>query len=257
MIIDMHVHTKYSCDSRAELESYCLQAIKTGAGAICFTDHIDCNVNDFGYGYYNAVAFFNDFLPLKEKYKNDLTLLCGIEFAEPHLYPEKLAEHTKLPYDYILGSIHFWYNDMFPTQMIDAKIPVEVCYRHYWSEVLAAVKAGGFDAFAHLDFPKRYYGEVLFDPEILHEICRRMVKNNICPEINTSSLRQGGGSAMPDKDILSIYKSCGGKYVTVGSDAHKAGDLAAGYPHAKGLIEYFGFTEVYFSRRRPIYGMER
>lgn len=196
MICDMHVHTKYSCDSETKL-----------------------------------------------------TLLCGIEFAEPHLYQAELAEYTKLPYDYILGSVHFWYNNMFPSQMVDTQIPVEVCYKHYWNEVLAAVKAGGFDAIAHLDFPKRYYGELQFNTEILHEICREMIKNNICPEINTSSLRRNNKEAMPDKELLAIYKSCNGKYVTIGSDAHNVGDLAADNKYAKNLIDYFGFTEIYFNRR--------
>jgi len=246
----MHVHTKYSIDSDAELEAYCIAAIKKGADAICFTDHIDYNSTDTGCGYYNAGDFFDEFLHLKEKYKKELTLLCGIEFSEPHLYQSELAEYAKLPYDYILGSVHFWYNDMFPTQMIDAKVSAEICYKHYWDEVLTAVKIGGFDALAHLDFPKRYYGELRFDPELLHEICREMVKNNICPEINTSSLRKNNAEAMPDKDLLAIYKSCGGKYVTIGSDAHNAGDLAADIEHAKNLIDYFGFTEIYFNQRR-------
>ena len=67
LICDMHIHAKYSCDSDTELESYCLEAIKKGLHAICFTEHIDYNVSDFGYGYYDAGKFFEDFLPLKEK----------------------------------------------------------------------------------------------------------------------------------------------------------------------------------------------
>jgi len=227
-----------------------LEAIKKGVNVICFTDHIDYNANDMGRGYYKANEFFNNFWYLKEKYEAELTLLCGIEFSEPHLHQAQLAEYAKLPYDYILGSVHFWYKDMFPTQMIEAKIPVEVCYKHYWDEVLSAVKAGGFDVIAHLDFPKRYYGELQFDTEILHEICREMVKNNICLEINTSSLRRNSTGSMPDREILSIYKSCSGKYVTIGSDAHNPRDLAADIAYAKNLIDYFGFTEIYFKRRR-------
>ena len=77
-----------------------------------------------------------------------------------------------------------------------------------------------------------------------------MINNNICLEINTSSLRKGLTESMPGKEILSIYKSRGGKYVTVGSDAHKPEDLAADHLYAKKLIEYYNFNEVIFTQRQ-------
>lgn len=248
-ICDMHVHTKYSCDSKAELEAYCLEAIKKGIHMVCFTEHIDYNINDYGYDYYNAKEFFSDFLHLKEKYNGKLTLLCGIEFAEPHLYQDKLAEYLKLPYDYILGSVHCFYKDMFPARMVKEGIPVEICYEYYWNEVLATVKSGGFDVLAHIDFPKRYYNKLIIDSDKLYEICGELINKNICLEINTSSLRKNTAETMPDKSILEIYKSCGGKYITIGSDAHNAEDLAADYLYAKGLIDFFGFQEVVFKQR--------
>jgi len=249
-LYDMHIHTKYSCDSTAELEAYCAEAIKKGVSAICFTDHVDYNVKDCGYGYYNAKEFLREFSHVKEKYRGSLTLLCGVEFAEPHLYQDKLAELSALPYDYILGTLHFWYKDMFPSSMIEAGIPAETCYKHYWDEVLAAVKAGGFDALGHMDFPKRYYNSLIFDHDKINEISTEMARKNICLEINTSSLGKNIAETMPDKEILSIYKSCGGKYVTIGSDAHTADQLAAGYTYAKKLIDYFAFEEVIFAQRK-------
>jgi len=249
LICDMHVHTKFSCDSDANLEAYCLQAIEKGLHAICFTEHVDHNKNDYGYGYYNAEGFFKEFLPLKEKFQDKLTLLSGIEFSEPHLYQDELSELSKLPYDFILGSVHYWYQDMFPSSMVKADIPVKTCYEHYWSEVLAAIKAGGFDVLAHLDFPKRYYHELIIDSDKLHQICGEMARNDICLELNTSSLRKNAAEAMPDRELLSIYQSCGGKYITIGSDAHSADELSADYLYAKKLIDYFGFEEVIFKRR--------
>ena len=248
-VCDLHIHTKHSCDSHAALEAYCTQALQTGVDTLCFTDHVDHNPNDYGKGFYNPGAFFSDFLHVQEKYRERLTLLCGIEFAEPHLYRNELSVLSKLPYDYILGSVHFWYRDMFPSRMVKEGIPAETCYAHYWDEVLAAVKAGGFDALGHMDFPKRYYSSLIIDHGKLHEICTEMVRNHICPEINTSSLRKNMAEPMPGREILSIYKSCGGRYVTVGSDAHHPDELAVGNAQAVELIGYFGFEEVVFSKR--------
>jgi len=249
-VCDLHVHTKHSCDSRAELEAYCARAVDAGVRALCFTDHVDNNPNDDGLGFYNPDAFFSDFLHVKEKYRERLTLLCGIEFAEPHLYRNELAALSKLPYDFILGSVHFWYRDMFVSNMVKAGVPAEACYAYYWNAVLATVKAGGFDSLAHIDFPKRYYKRLIINPDKLYEICNAMVQNQICMEINTSSLRKDLAEPMPGRDILSIYKSCGGKYVTIGSDAHHPDDLAAGNAQAKELIDYFGFEEVIFIQRK-------
>jgi histidinol-phosphatase (PHP family) len=99
LICDMHVHTKYSCDSGSEMDDLCAEALRKGVHTVCFTDHIDCNCHDSGYEFYNPERFFADFTEAKEKYKGRLTLLCGIEFAEVHLYPDKLARYTPMPYD--------------------------------------------------------------------------------------------------------------------------------------------------------------
>jgi len=48
-VCDLHVHTRHSCDSRASLETYCKEAIRTGVDSLCFTDHVDYNPNDYGY----------------------------------------------------------------------------------------------------------------------------------------------------------------------------------------------------------------
>lgn len=250
MIYDMHVHTKFSADSKAEIEDYCIEAIEKGLNGICFTDHVDFNKNDRGYGYYKRREFFEEFSALKEKYKGKLDLLCGMEFSEPHMYQAELKEYSDYPYDFILGSVHFWYKDMCPSSLIREGVPVEVCYENYWDEVLATVSAGGFDALGHIDFPKRYYGKLISDADKIQKICATAVRKNICLEINTSSIRKNSMGTMPDKDILSVYKDAGGRFVTVGSDSHGAGDLAADFPYAQDLIKHFGFSEVIFRQRK-------
>jgi histidinol-phosphatase (PHP family) len=141
---------------------------------------------------------------------------------------------------------------MFPSQLVKEEVPVEVCYAHYWEEALAAVKAGGFDAFGHFDFPKRYYHDLIIQRDQIQDICNEMVGSGIAMEINTSSLRKGLAETMPGKEILSIYQSCGGKYVTVGSDAHSADELAAGNREAQALIDYFSFEEVIYVQRQAV-----
>lgn len=177
MRADLHIHTKYSCDSKAEIEQYIKQAI-------------------------------------------NMKICAGIEFSEPHLYAEKLNQLSEnYPYDYIIGSIH-WVGKMFPCQKVREQYSAKEFYTLYWEEVLNAVKQGGFDSLGHIDFPKRYYGEIYYSAEMMNEIFKYLLDKNMVIEINTSSLRKGYSETMPGDELLEIYKANGGRYVTIGSDAH-------------------------------------
>lgn len=250
MISDLHIHTEYSCDSEAIMEDYLKKAIENNMKYICFTDHVDFNKNDYGYGYYNADKFFETYNKMQERYGDKIHLLSGIEFSEPHLYKHELEKLSKHPYDFIIGSIH-WVGGMFPCQEIRNKYPAHRFYELYWQEVLKAVEAGGFDCMAHIDFPKRYYGEVVYETTLMNEIFTRMKKNNIVMEINTSSLRKGLISSLPDLDLLMLYKNNGGTYVTIGSDAHSVEDLGADNNYAKDLIKQTLLSEVFFRKHTP------
>lgn len=143
---------------------------------ICFTDHVDFNKNDLGYGYYNADKFFNEYNRLQMKYGDKIHMLSGIEFSEPHLYKSEFEKLYKYPYDFIMGSVH-WINDMFPCEKVRKNYPTYKFYELYWQEVLKAVEFGGFDCLGHMYFPKRYYDEVVYDEILINEIFNKMINN--------------------------------------------------------------------------------
>ena len=246
---DMHIHTEFSCDSEAKIEDYILEANKKGISTICFTDHVDLNTNDYGYNYYSAESFWNKFIEIKSKSDIEIEVLVGIEFGEPHLYENQLLELTKYPYDFVIGSIH-WIGDMFPCQKVREQYSVKEFYTLYWQEVLRTVQTGEFDALGHIDFPKRYYGEIYYEESILKEIFCYLLEKDLIIEINTSSLRKGHEQTMPGKELLEIYKNNGGRYVTIGSDAHLVEDIGADYMVAKELLREVGLQEVVYRQRR-------
>ncbi len=246
---DMHIHTQFSCDSEAKIENYILEAKRKGITTICFTDHVDLNTNDYGYDYYSANEFWNKFNMIKSKTDNEIEMLAGIEFGEPHLYGEQLSVLAKNPYDFIIGSIH-WIGDMFPCQKVREQYSAKEFYTLYWQEVLKTVKAGDFDALGHIDFPKRFYGEIYYTESVMNEIFRNLVEKDLVIEINTSSLRKGHAQTMPGKELLEIYKANGGKYVTIGSDAHVVEDMGADYLVGKSLLEEMGLQEVVYRQRK-------
>ena len=249
---DLHIHTSYSEDSAETFDAYCTYAIAHGIDRICITDHIDNNPIDAGYLFYRADDYFKSLNAAKRKHGGKVEILAGCEFSEPHSYPRELEKLRSYPYDLVIGSLHYWYKDMFPSVMVKNNVPLETCWEYYWREMLAMVRAGGFDVLGHMDFAKRYYGRLLYDEPQVTEIFTEMVKNNITPEVNTSSLRKGLDTPMPSADFMRIYKSVGGLYYTTGSDAHFAVDLYADIDAIKAQMSEIGLIDVHFENRKII-----
>ena len=249
MYADLHIHTAFSCDSDADMEQYVVQAIDKKMHMICFTDHVDLNPHDYGYLYYKPEAFLKMCHRMKAQYGHLIKICAGMEFGEPHLYPEQLKELSAYPYDFIIGSIH-WIKDMFPDEKTRARYSAKEFFSIYWEEMLQTVKHGGFDALGHVDFPKRYYGELYYSEAKIREIYNRLLEQDMVIEINTSSIRKGLSETMPGLELLEIYKDCGGRYVTIGSDAHEVRDIGADNEIAQKLIRDFGLQEVVYEQRK-------
>ena len=70
-------------------------------------------------------------------------------------------------------------------------------------------------------------------------------------EINTSGIRQEAGESMPPLRTVKLFAELGGTVITVGSDAHKPEDVAAGFHEVEKLLKEAGIREVTgFKRRR-------
>lgn len=86
---DIHMHSSFSSDSEAPMESMILGSAAKGLKTICFTEHLDFEYPSDN----NEVLFQVDFdaytkklFELKNKYKDVIEVLYGIEFGLiPHL----------------------------------------------------------------------------------------------------------------------------------------------------------------------------
>lgn len=71
--------------------------------------------------------------------------------------------------------------------------------------------------------------------------------------MNSAGLRQPIKKLAPEVDVVKRFKELGGKYVTFGSDAHFAEDLAAGLTEAYDAMKAAGFNEMtLFQQRTPL-----
>ena len=226
-MIDTHVHSIFSVDGKNTIEENIIAAIKNGLKIICFTEHFDMNKNDYGYLFYKEEAYFDEIKRQQDKYSDNLLILKGIEFSEPHIYRKELEEFHKKDYDFILGSIHWIGNNWIGDKKYTEKYSLENLYKLHYEETLNACISGGFDSLAHIDFPKMYLKEKYEPIELIRQIVTEIVKSNISIEINTSPLRKGFYEYYPSDVILNEYFRNGGKYYTVGSDSHIKTDIGA------------------------------
>jgi histidinol-phosphatase (PHP family) len=91
--------------------------------------------------------------------------------------------------------------------------------------------------------------ELAAAPELYAPMLSAIVESGAGLEINTSGLRQAPGEPYPPPAIVALYRSMGGRSVTVGSDAHRlpsfAYGLASGYRSAAAAgIEDVGIARV-------------
>lgn len=77
-----------------------------------------------------------------------------------------------------------------------------------------------------------------------------LIQKDIALEINTSLLRKGREETMPEEWILKFYAELGGKKVTIGSDAHRVGELGSHLEAAVQLVKKYDLTCGYYKNRR-------
>ena len=119
-------------------------------------------------------------------------------------------------------------------------------YERHYRETLAACRAGGFDALAHIDLPTRYLDGRREPAALIEEVLETMVAKGIALEVNTWSLRKGRAEGSPTTAIMDAYAACGGSFVTMGSDAHCASDVAACMTEA----EIGGLARCFYRARK-------
>lgn len=266
-VSESHCHSDCSFDAKDSVEDMVKQAIKLKLYSITITDH--CEVN----GYANASeSEFGDFsvrIPrsvrlqkdAQAKYGSKIEIMRGIELGQP-LQDMKSADIALAldNFDFVLGSVHnianeqdfYWlhYTEEYAYEMLG----------RYFAEILDTAKWNKFDSLSHLTYPLRYISgreKINIDlscfSTVIDEIFQTLISNEKALEINTSGFRQELGDSMPNAPLLKRFKALGGKYVTVGSDAHCTSDLGKGIEKGLDILTECGFENyTIFKNHKPI-----
>jgi histidinol-phosphatase (PHP family) len=248
--LDYHMHSIYSEDGVSTPEEMCLQAVELGLPEIGFTEHWDVGPYEKNPHFFQPEPWYAEIEHLRTLFTGKLSILAGIEIAEPHLYPQAAKEVlARAPFDYVLGSVHF----VGPHFMFDEKYfrsnSADAVYGEYFTEVEIMLQTADLDILSHLDVPVRtakpIFGyEVIRYEEQIRRILRLVIDRNIALDVNTAGLRKPSQNLMPDPLILRWYAGMGGERLTLGSDAHTASQVGMDLNRALHAIRATGFTRL-------------
>lgn len=253
MLFDTHVHTLFSTDSRMTLAEAKRAAAERNLG-IVITEHMDL-------AYPEPEEFIfdvNDFFAAYGPQRSD-KLLLGIELGMRDDCVEAnrqiVASH---PFDYVIGSIHVIENiDIYHSYFYQTRTKEEVYHQYFDAMIVCLERYEFIDSLGHIDYICRY--AQFDDPELyffdfqtdIDLVLSQLAQRDKALEINTRRL------GIPDsiEALLPVYhrfRELGGRFVTIGSDAHKPQDIGSGMDIALEMAETCGLIPVYYKERQPI-----
>lgn len=246
MIFDCHVHTELSSDSRMKLEDG-IEVAKSKNLGLIITEHLDLAYRKEGFRV-DLDEFFNRY----SHYRGE-NLLLGIEMGIAWGITSELLETSKkYPFDYILGSIHRVDDLDIVEELLDGRYTDDVAFEKYLTHACKIIDEYSFiDALAHIDFISRYAkSELYYDDykELFDDLLNKLIKNNICLEVNTRRLKEPIAYKNLSK-IYSRYKELGGNHIVLSSDAHAKNAIGFMFDEAIDLLNSIGLKQVYFKNR--------
>ena len=258
-IIDMHTHSDNSFDGNHSCVKLCEGALQNGGVGIAITDHLDIDGEDYDVRAFTTNQFVETY-SAKTVFKRRVSVIQGIELGQG-IYRKELAESVlnEFKYDFVLGSIHNLEN-MKDFYFLDySKYDVDDLLQKYFEAELALAQWDKTDSLAHLTYPLRYIcgrDNISVDLtryyDIIDEIFQTLIKNKKALELNVSSLFNYHHDTMPGKELIMRYRAMGGKYVTVGTDAHYYDKVCLGIDKGYDLLKECGYEYfTIFQQREP------
>ncbi len=255
---NLHIHSTY-CDGKDNPEEIILEAIKRGFDSIGFSEHSYMWFSNYPYQMKveDMPKYKSEILSLKEKYKDQIGVFCGLEY-------EMFSDIPIDNFDYIIGSVHYLELDG-RILGFDRGFNETITYlnenfdgdglrfaKKYYETISELPTKGNFDIIGHFDLitknnekgefiktDSKQYIEYGF--EAIHAL-----KNKI-PffEVNTGAIARGyRSSPYPQIDFLKEFKECGfGAVIT--SDCHDKNFINCYFDESRELLLEAGFKSRY------------
>lgn len=258
---DYHLHSCFSFDCSQTIEEIAREAAQKQLREIAVTDHAELAAGA-------SAAYLADLSEAAQaidraaqRWSGRLTIRKGVELGNAHLAPQAADEIARgFSGDFIIGSVHNIQPEQDVAYCDYTKTDPDKMLRAYFDAVKTVAETADYDVLGHLTYPlKAIFEQTGTVPDLrrytaqLESIFTIVAARGKGIEVNTSGLRCRLGKLLPDAPLLRLYRQCGGRCVTVGSDAHRPQDVGAGICEAAERLKECGFAEITtFEKRRPI-----
>ncbi|QSZ34189.1 hypothetical protein DSL72_005778 [Monilinia vaccinii-corymbosi] len=284
MAFSMHSHSGQFCPGHAKdtLEQVIQAAISRGMQTFALTEHMPRNSNsdlypeeveagdDISILIPRHEAYLIEAIRLREKYKNELSILIGFEGewirADYGPLVKELAADPTI--DFFIGSVHHVheipidYDAAFYAKAVGKSDGSEErLYEDYFEqqyEMLQTLRpkvVGHFDLIRLLgEKPDRDLSEWKGVWEKVLRNLFEVVEYGGLLEINTSALRKGLKEPYPGKQICEAYIRLGGKF-TMSDDSHGIDHVGTNFSRAVEYLESLGVENLYTFERSITVGL--
>lgn len=230
---DLHSHTIYS-DGKTTPEEMVLSAIEKGLETYGISDHSYTSIDDTYCMKKDKIAeYIAEINSLKEKYKDKINLLCGIE-------QDYFGDLPIDDFDYAIGSVHYFTADgkYIPVDE-SAQIISDACDKYFGGDIYAMceqyfayeadiIRKTNADIIGHFDLITKFQEQTpLFDESHPRYVAAwkkavdELLKTGRPFEINTGAITRGYRTTpYPSKEIRDYIKAHGGHFVE-SSDSHE------------------------------------
>lgn len=252
---DCHLHTlPFSQDARQRLPEL-LQALTDLRIGGILTEHLDYDFPlDPSIVIFEPDEYFATYGPLRSE-----RLLLGVEIGmQRSCRAKNKSVVSDYPWDFVLASVH----------MIDGLDPYtgdyyknfgkSAAYHRYLEVMIEEIRGlEDFDSLGHIDYICRYNDYA--DPDLHYHddadlwdvLFKELAEREKALEINT---RRFKSTSAKDSlfELCRRFKELGGRYVTVGSDAHVPTAVGGYLREALDMAEAAKLQPVYFKERKML-----
>lgn len=249
MKVNLHTHTARCGHAAGTDEAYVLAAIEAGYTKLGFSDHTPF---PYGNGYVNGTKMLPEELPgyvesvlsLKEKYKDQIEILLGLECESvPRFFP--YLRELKENMDYLILGNH---GDWSVGQPYFGRIDQPEQLHQYAESAVEGMESGLFLYLAHPDLMLNGYPE--FDQEakaVSRQLCREANRLNLPLEYNLLGKSRGKPKNGLGYTLREFWEIAAEENVraVVGVDAHEPEAFLQTDPEAaQAMLRSMGITVI-------------
>jgi len=246
---DLHSHTYFSHDGKCTIEELVNTAINKKMKYLGISEHIDydCLYNNIDIKQFNPEAYFPTAFNIKEKFKDQITILVGIEcgfYDAPQINKMYFDLIEKYKPEYVISSIHMVEKtDYYFANYGDKK----TVYEKYLNYIYKSIHSDYYyDIIGHLGYVERYapYEDKQMRykdfKESFDRILQGIIEKDKILEINSSSTLDFT-PFLPTEDVFEAYYKLGGRKVSFGSDTHTSQRLLDKREQIVKILKNIGF----------------